>query len=1015
MKKERPFFLIFVLALTLALLTSCSSNEDKNQGEQRLDVPDITSKVLVNKTAYLPSQCYTKTEDTATGKTYNPCYTCHHESTRPNYWNDGVLQQSYSMPAPALVNPWTNLFKNKTEAVNAISDQEILNYVNTNNYKDNDGNIILTNKLNLVPAGWDYDKDGEWSGYIPDCYFNFDSEGFDKDKSGEYTGWRAFAYYPFPGTFWPTNGSTDDVLIRLAPEFRQDANGNFSLEIYKLNLAIVEALIKEQDVAIDPVNETNYGVDLDKNGILGTASFVKYDWNAREGRFMYYVGKAKALQESGQVHLAARLYPEGTEFLHSVRYIGTTNNEIHLPGRMKELRYAVKKYWLTYADFENDASNDADEEFLQPDHTTTYVGDNEKGLMNNQGWVYQGFIEDSKGDLRPQSYEETVFCMGCHAKIGATTDNTFAFARKFDAKDSFQKGWYHWTQKSLSGVREPKVEVKDYGMQYEYSFYLMYNKAGDEFRGNSEVIDKFFDTSGNIKENIITALHDDVTLLLNPSVSRALELNKAYRTIVQEQSFIYGRDANVSPAVNVHETVEQNQSTSLAEVNPTMFAQHFNPVYSIFDTGILSPFSEPLKTDVIGTGMTGPDGTKYVADQYGLIQKSSYSLNGADVYFPFPERHTLPVRHLVPNENGASCYTCHRLAGPVPSQSNQHPITPAVTDVVETGMTQLTSFAGTEENPRWSPDGSKIVFVKDKALAVMNSDGSGVQTLTPSGSNIQGWPEWNADSSKIVFWEYNPSTSEYSIKTVTAALGSETTIVGPTTDVLDRPQWNPVDHDHIAYSAKNSGNWDLWIVQSSVPANKYRLTTAADMETNPHWSPDGTKILYKNAAGGDYGLTEEFMLSFPGGYGSAPTTYPWEGPQSIQMSDWSPDGTKIVYTAEAVTGASGSDKVSYLIVVSDVSIVDGKAKATTSTIVSQSLTLADRGGMFSPDSTKVAFWAWDKAYRATLWVYNIATKSLTRITSHGSDFDPQWNHDGTKLLFQSNRKGSMDLWVISVP
>ncbi len=65
----------------------------------------------------------------------------------------------------------------------------------------------------------------KWSGYTPDCYFNFDDEGFDREYNGTYTGWRAFAYYPFLGTFWPTNGSTDDVLIRLSDSFRKKAGG----------------------------------------------------------------------------------------------------------------------------------------------------------------------------------------------------------------------------------------------------------------------------------------------------------------------------------------------------------------------------------------------------------------------------------------------------------------------------------------------------------------------------------------------------------------------------------------------------------------------------------------------------------------------------------------------------------------------------------------------------------------------------------------------------------------------
>ena len=51
--------------------------------------------------------------------------------------------------------------------------------------------------------------------------FDFDDEGFDHAPDGTPTGWRAFAYMPLPSTFWPANGSTDDVLIRLPEAYRE--------------------------------------------------------------------------------------------------------------------------------------------------------------------------------------------------------------------------------------------------------------------------------------------------------------------------------------------------------------------------------------------------------------------------------------------------------------------------------------------------------------------------------------------------------------------------------------------------------------------------------------------------------------------------------------------------------------------------------------------------------------------------------------------------------------------------
>ena len=55
-------------------------------------------------------------------------------------------------------------------------------------------------------------------------------------------------------------------------------------------------------------------------------------------------------------------------------------------------------------------------------------------------------------------------------------------------------------------------------------------------------------------------------ILIVPSTKRAIELNKAYKVIVDEQSFIYGRDAHIAPTQNVYEEVEVDQKTGLKAV-----------------------------------------------------------------------------------------------------------------------------------------------------------------------------------------------------------------------------------------------------------------------------------------------------------------------------------------------------------------------------------------------------------------------------------------------------------------
>ncbi len=535
-----------------------------------INIDFLSTTPLNNKGAYVTSQCYTKTVD-ANGGVHNPCFSCHISSIEPNYVDDWDLQTFAGFGEYTKVNRFTNLFKDRTSLVSQISDEEIVSYVRENNYMQK-SQILLANALKTPPAEWDINNNGKWDGYTPDCYFDFDSEGFDKSPDGNYTGWRAFGYYPFLGTFWPTNGSTDDVLIRLSKEFMQDKNKTFNLAVYKLNLSIVESLIKQKNVAIDEVDENLYGFDLNHDGVLGKASEVVFKWNKPtynsgtgkiENFSMSYVGHAKELLSTNEYLIAPGLYPKNTEFLHSVRYIDDDGQSIKMAPRMKELRYGKKIDWISYSELKNSVLTDIKEKDLSPDLLRTIMGNSEYGALNNMGWIYQGFIEDAKGELRPQNYEETLYCIGCHSGIGAIADSTFVFQRKFD-KTAFQKGWYHWSQDAhgLKNIKEPKTpDARD-----EYSLYLEVNHAGDEFRANDEVMNKFFETNGSLKIDELNKIKNDISYLLYPSLTRAKDLNKAYKIIVEEQSYIYGRDAHTKPVENVHKEQVIDASTMIEAV-----------------------------------------------------------------------------------------------------------------------------------------------------------------------------------------------------------------------------------------------------------------------------------------------------------------------------------------------------------------------------------------------------------------------------------------------------------------
>ncbi|KJV05651.1 hypothetical protein VZ94_16640 [Methylocucumis oryzae] len=486
-------------------------------------LPDVPNPygALYNPEAIIPPQCYTRTEGER-----NPCYVCHQNAVkgRENTMNDGDLQAEYSFSDIGFTNHWQNLFEDRSAKVAAISDDAILKWVNEDNYS------ALASRL----------RTAKFKGWIPDLAHleqgqaAFDADGFAKDGSH----WVAFNYKPLPSTFWPTNGSTDDVMIRLPEAFRTNSKGQYSADVYKANLAILEAKIKGlNSISSLSIDEKAVGQDLNGDNLLTTANQIS--------KLEHYVGAAE------KEFIDTFLYPEHTEFLHTVRYLGINDDgQITLSKRMKEVRYMRK--WKAYRKimyrrfyqeegFEKDAGN-----------LPGYTDLGQRGLDNGMGWAVQGFIEDKNGHLRASTFEENMFCMGCHNSIGSTIDKTFSFPRKVDGA----KGW---TYINLKGMPDAPNQGETEG---EILTYFKRVGGGDEFRSNTEMKQRWFNADGTVNQAKVKAAKD-LYELLTPSKERALLLNKAYRTIVDEQDFIYGRDATVTPPKNVYDKIDSKTAPTL--------------------------------------------------------------------------------------------------------------------------------------------------------------------------------------------------------------------------------------------------------------------------------------------------------------------------------------------------------------------------------------------------------------------------------------------------------------------
>jgi Tol biopolymer transport system component len=214
----------------------------------------------------------------------------------------------------------------------------------------------------------------------------------------------------------------------------------------------------------------------------------------------------------------------------------------------------------------------------------------------------------------------------------------------------------------------------------------------------------------------------------------------------------------------------------------------------------------------------------------------------------------------------------------------------------------------------WSPDGERLLFQRykvdsDVRILRINSDGSGLRQLTRGSITYE--PAWSPDASRIVFvrdrdlprlWTMNPDGSGK--RALTHASGKEDAA----------PTFSPDGRKVLFTRSKSYGyrclyRSDVFVIAADGSRKARNLTrTCRRRESSPEWSPDGTKIVFTE--GGIHGLQIHVMNA--DGTGVRQLT---NGPGRNQWPVWSPDGTQIAFISNRdgnselyVMNATGGDE-----------------------------------------------------------------------------------------------------------
>ena len=207
---------------------------------------------------------------------------------------------------------------------------------------------------------------------------------------------------------------------------------------------------------------------------------------------------------------------------------------------------------------------------------------------------------------------------------------------------------------------------------------------------------------------------------------------------------------------------------------------------------------------------------------------------------------------------------------------------------------QLSAEGFSSNSPRWSPDGKTLAFLSARApdfssgekpksqIYLLSISGGGEATaLTKLKNAVQSY-QWSPEGSRIVV----VSSS------------------GPMDGVAIADRKSDVRHyTHIRYKFNDTGWFDdqrphLWVI--SVPDGEAKqITEGQDWnDTDPQWSPDGTRIAFVSDRTGkaydDSHNTDVWVIPAAGGTLTRISDHAFED----ESPRWSPDGKQILFAGQ---------------------------------------------------------------------------------------------------------------------
>ena len=329
---------------------------------------------------------------------------------------------------------------------------------------------------------------------------------------------------------------------------------------------------------------------------------------------------------------------------------------------------------------------------------------------------------------------------------------------------------------------------------------------------------------------------------------------------------------------------------------------------------------------------------------------------------------------------------------------------------------QVTRDPGLEVDPALSPDGQSIAYAAGPTTAmqvyVRQVSGGRPVALTSDTTDNFRWPRWSPDGSQIA---YQANDGIY----VVPPLGGAPRRIARVTPgarmgsgwgtPIQGFDWSP-DGSRIAWTRGYNGDG---ITVLTLATGDTVTLPAPDWPFSPAWSPDGKSIAV--AAGNSvYRFRHRLLRQCRGcrPSGSCPSTdaHPCRSratARSISRRNGRPTGRELYW----ISDRDGSRDVYRQHIGADAQAAGTPERVTTG-IDAQGLSISRAGGRmaYSRLNTWSAIWSIPVPARGP-----VSIKGATRVTTGNETIEAvDASPDGRWLVFDSDRSGNFDLYIMSV-